>query len=121
MLLGGGGDGYREKSRLHQTFKLLAFFFFSTSKPVQTMSSTLRSFSRKNSVLSFFLELLLSPAGSLLCSMPLPNTKRAESKGTTGFELEPIEWAKRLHMESTNHGTMKDITDLKLCMLKPES
>lgn len=84
------------------------------------MSSTFRDFRRKrilfffSSFSSFFSFLQL--AGSL----PLPN-KMSESEGAIGFELEPIGWAKRLHMALTNHGAMKDITDLKLCMLKPKS
>lgn len=64
--------------------------FFSASKPVQTMSSTFRNLSRRNSIFPFFLLLLLiSPACSLLHSMLLPK-KKVKSKGTTGFELEPV-------------------------------
>lgn len=70
----------------------------------------------------FLLELpLISSVCSLLRSVPLPNEKNAARKATAGFEQEPMQWAKRLHMEPTNHGTMKDITDLKLCMVKPKS
>lgn len=90
---------------------------FSRSFPSPSFSSPPFFFSHSSSfTLSTLLLSLFSPSSTS------PHQERNLSpKGRTRIESEPTNWAKRLHMEPANHRAMKDVSDLKLCMLKSES